>query len=66
MDILMGIVIAFIIVVAGFVGYHASQQVDDAEGHDMKLEIQSANENENSLQIQNLNYQNPSPKLVLH
>lgn len=39
MNILMGIVIAFIIVVAGFVGYHASQQAPEVEGHDISVEL---------------------------
>lgn len=34
----MGIVIAFIIIVAGFVGYHASQEAP-AEGHDISSEL---------------------------
>lgn len=38
MDILIGIVIAFIIIVAGYVGYHASQQEPEAGGHDISLE----------------------------
>lgn len=33
MNILMSIVIAFIIIVAGYVGYNASQEVPEAEGH---------------------------------
>lgn len=36
----MGIVIAFIIVVAGFVGYHASQDVPEyAEEHNISSEL---------------------------
>ncbi|MHA7733864.1 hypothetical protein [Nitrosopumilus sp. S6] len=39
MDVLIGIVIAFIIVVAGYVGYHASQQEPEVGGHDISLEL---------------------------
>ncbi|KFM20051.1 hypothetical protein AAA799P11_00361 [Marine Group I thaumarchaeote SCGC AAA799-P11] len=39
MDVLIGIVIAFIIIVAGYVGYHASQEVP-AEKHDISLELE--------------------------
>ncbi|MBI1662917.1 MAG: hypothetical protein IS860_05400 [Nitrosopumilus sp.] len=40
MNILMGIVIAFIIVVAGYVGYHASQEAPEVGGHDTSLELE--------------------------
>jgi len=40
MDVLIGIVIAFIIMVAGYVGYHASQQEPEAGGHDISLALE--------------------------
>ncbi len=39
----MAIVIGFIIVVAGYVGFHASQQEPDAGGHDISLELDILN-----------------------
>ncbi|RMW40175.1 MAG: hypothetical protein EA446_00280 [Nitrosopumilus sp.] len=39
MDALMAIVIGFIIVVAGYVGYYASQEEPKAGGHDISLEL---------------------------
>ena len=35
----MAIVIGFIIVVAGYVGYYASQEEPKAGGHDISLEL---------------------------
>jgi hypothetical protein len=52
MDILIGIVIAFIIIVAGYVGYHASQNTD-LGGHDISLELEVLNTNTNSIQTLN-------------
>ena len=43
MDILMAIVIGFIIVVAGYVGFHASQVEPEAGGHDISLELEILN-----------------------
>jgi hypothetical protein len=43
MDALMAIVIGFIIVVAGYVGYHASQEEPKAGGHDISLELEVLN-----------------------
>ncbi|QDI88093.1 hypothetical protein Nisw_00380 [Candidatus Nitrosopumilus sp. SW] len=40
MDILIGIVIAFIIVVAAYVGYYASQQESEVGEHDISLELE--------------------------
>lgn len=40
MDVLIGIVIAFIIIVAGYVGYHASQQEPEAGGYDISPELE--------------------------
>jgi len=47
MNILIGLVIAMFIVVGGYVGYHASQQImdEEAEGHDITVELEILNEN---------------------
>ena len=39
MDVLMAIVIGFILVVAGYVGYYASQEEPKAGGHHISLEL---------------------------
>jgi hypothetical protein len=53
MNILIGLVIAMFIIVGGYVGYHASQQimVEDAEGHDIIVELETLNENMESFEI---------------
>lgn len=47
MNILIGLVIAMFIIVGGYVGYHASQQImgEKAEGHDIAVELEILNEN---------------------
>ena len=47
MNILIGLVIAMFIIVGGYVGYHASQQiiVEEVEGHDIAVELEILNEN---------------------
>jgi len=47
MNILIGLVIAMFIIVGGYVGYHASQQimVEEVEGHDITVELEILNEN---------------------
>jgi len=47
MNILIGLVIAIFIIVGGYVGYHASQQimVEEVEGHDITVELEILNEN---------------------
>ena len=47
MNILIGLVIAMFIIVGGYVGYYASQQitVEEAEGHDIIVELEILNEN---------------------
>jgi len=47
MNILIGLVIAMFIIVGGYVGYHASQQitVEEAGGHDIIVELEILNEN---------------------
>ena len=47
MNILIGLVIAVFIIVGGYVGYHASQQimVEEVEGHDITVELEILNEN---------------------
>ena len=49
MDILMAIVIGFILVVAGYVGYYASQEVP-AEKHDVSLELDTLNADVTTIQ----------------
>jgi hypothetical protein len=44
-------VIAVIIVVAVFVGYHASQPTDEVEEHDISMELEILNKNTESVQI---------------
>ena len=52
MNILIGLVIAMFIIVGGYVGYHASQQimVEEAEGHDIPVELEILNENTELIQ----------------
>ncbi|MEK9681886.1 MAG: hypothetical protein VW081_03270 [Nitrosopumilus sp.] len=50
MDVLMAIVIGFIIVVAGYVGYHASQAPPEAGGHDISPELEVFNTETKSMQ----------------
>ena len=47
MNILIGLVIAMFIIVGGYVGYHASQQIMDekVDGHDITVELEILNEN---------------------
>ena len=47
MNILIGLVIAMFIIVGGYVGYHASQQIMDkeVEDHDITVELEILNEN---------------------
>ena len=47
MNILIGLVIAMFIIVGGYVGYHASQQImdEEVEGHDITVELEILNEN---------------------
>ena len=53
MNILIGLVIAMFIIVGGYVGYHASQQimVEEAEGHNTIIELDILNENTESIKI---------------
>ncbi|MDH3341549.1 MAG: hypothetical protein OEL84_09765 [Nitrosopumilus sp.] len=52
MNILIGLVIAMFIIVGGYVGYHASQQitVDEVEGHDITVELEILNESTESIE----------------
>ncbi|RMW38396.1 MAG: hypothetical protein EA447_03375 [Nitrosopumilus sp.] len=50
MDILMAIVIGFILVVAGYVGYYASQEEPKAGGHDISLELEVLNTESKTIQ----------------
>ena len=47
MNILIGLVIAMFIIVGGYVGYHASQQimVEEVKGHNIIVELEILNEN---------------------
>jgi hypothetical protein len=47
MNILMGLVIAMFVIVGGYVGYHASQEImnEEAEGHDIIAELEILNKN---------------------
>ena len=40
MDILMGIVIAFIIGIAAWVGFYAAQEPVESGGHDISVELE--------------------------
>ena len=53
MNILIGLVIAMFIIVGGYVGYHASQQLmgEEAEGHNIVIELDILNENTESIKI---------------
>ena len=63
MNILIILVTAIFIIVGAYVGYHASQQGDEeAEGHNVTMELEILNENPALVQI----YHNPEPiKLLL-
>ncbi|WP_428326952.1 hypothetical protein [Nitrosopumilus sp.] len=50
MDVLIGVVIAFIIIVAGYVGYHASQQEPEVGGHDISLKLDVLGEDVKNIQ----------------
>ena len=50
MDVLMAIVIGFILVVAGYVGYYASQEEPKGYGHDISLELEVLNTETKSIQ----------------
>jgi len=52
MNILIGLVIAMFIIVGGYVGYHASQQitVNEVEGHDITVELEILNESTESIE----------------
>ncbi len=50
MDILIGIVIAFIIIVAGYVGFHASQEEPEVGGHDISLELDALDADTKTIQ----------------
>ena len=43
MDILMGIVIAFIVGIAAWVGFYAAQQPVESGGHDIPVELEILN-----------------------
>ena len=47
MNILIGLVIAMFIIVGGYVGYHASQQImdEEVEGHHITVELEILNDN---------------------
>ena len=46
MNILIGLVIVMFVIVGGYVGYHASQEMmdEDAGGHDILVELEILNE----------------------
>ena len=56
MNILIGLVIAMFVIVGGYVGYHASQEMTDegAEGHDIMVDLEILNGN--TWVIDNLQY----------
>ena len=43
MDILMGIVIAFIIGIAAWVGFYAAQEPVESGGHDISIDLEVQN-----------------------
>ena len=50
MNILIGLVVAMFIITGAYVGYHASQQpVEEAEGHDVALELELFGNNSESI-----------------
>jgi hypothetical protein len=50
MNILIGLVVVMFIVTGAYVGYHASQQpVEEAEGHDVTLELELFGEDSGSI-----------------
>ena len=46
----MAIVIGFILIVAGYVGYYASQEEPKAGGHDISLELEILNTESKTIQ----------------
>ncbi len=46
----MAIVIGFIIVVAGYVGYHASQEEPKGYGYDISVELEALNTQTETIQ----------------
>ena len=58
MNILIILVTAIFIIVGAYVGYHASQQVDEGvEGYNVTIELEILNENSALVQI----HHNPEP-----
>ena len=53
MNILIGLVIVMFVIVGGYVGYHASEKImsEDAEGHNIAIELEILNENTRSIEI---------------
>ncbi|MBT5200523.1 MAG: hypothetical protein HOK63_00745 [Thaumarchaeota archaeon] len=51
MNILIGLVIAFIIIVAVFVGYSYSQKPVEVGGHDFPIDSEIVSQNTKSIQI---------------
>ena len=49
MNILIGLVVAMFIITGAYVGYHASQPVEEAEGHDVTLELELFGSNSESI-----------------
>ncbi|MFB5636124.1 hypothetical protein [Candidatus Nitrosopumilus sediminis] len=47
----MALVIAMFIIVGVYVGYHASQQVPEAEEHNISIELEMLNESSGFVQI---------------
>ena len=54
MDILMGIVIAFIIGIAAWVGFYAAQQPVESGGHDIPVELEIQNTEQMRLYAQEI------------
>ncbi len=53
MNILIGLVIVVFVIVGGYVGYHASEQImaEDVEGHDVIIELEILNENTEFIKV---------------
>ena len=54
MDILMGIVIAFIVGIAAWVGFYAAQQPVESGGHDIPVELEIQNIKPMQLYVQEI------------
>ena len=64
MNVLIGLVVAMFIIVGGYVGYHASQEImaEEVEGHNIGIELEILNEN--TVAVSTLQYHELKKSLI--